>query len=446
MNDMHSSERWIISALLAVALLTFFFPLVTLQIPILGNQDVSGYDLVAKARAFNQTLDAVKSKQFGQSGPESVPSNPNPDASSSSMPLSVQTLSLIPIEITAIFACALIALLCCVGQTGSTSVKGFSSIGNIAAVATVLHLTVANSDLHAWFQDQMKADSPALARNPFAGLARQIETIAANSFQLKPGAGLYVLAATLSLATMFLYSKILSGSPLAEPSIEVNPARSNGRERLFVFFALLLAALIISFVVLKHTPQAGTASPKNAVRTSPSAPQESDTSVVVDADGIAHIAADVLITNHPRMRLLCTIAEQCSNVHVTAELIDSPRAAREIRGYTIVKIESGLEYTGNNSHSEADYAAEAKADPAGAKLAFHEGEAKYKPNSDGTYTVVYEVYDPDPPPSATAYAASLQEARHLTIDAAIANYISDVCRDKQASTRAYCNETRTTNP
>ncbi len=123
----------------------------------------------------------------------------------------------------------------------------------------------------------------------------------------------------------------------------------------------------------------------------------------------------MLITNHPRMRLLCAIAEQCSNVHVTAELIDNPRAEREIRGYTIVTIKSGLEYTGNNSHSDADYAAEAKADPAGAKLAFHEGSAKYKPNSDGTYSVVNELYNPNPPPSATTNAASLQEARRLTI-------------------------------
>jgi hypothetical protein len=171
-----------------------------------------------------------------------------------------------------------------------------------------------------------------------------------------------------------------------------------------------------------------------------------DTSVVADADGVVHIPADVLLTNHPRMRLLCAIAEQCSNVHVTAELIDNPRAAREIRGYTIVTIKSGLEYTGNNSHSDADYAAEAKADPAGAKLAFHEGSAKYKPNSDGTYTVVNELYNPNAPPSATMHAASLQEARRLTIDAAIASYLSDSCTDKQASTRAYCNEVGTAKP
>jgi len=199
--------------------------------------------------------------------------------------------------------------------------------------------------------------------------------------------------------------------------------------------------------VLESSSPAPVASPTSA----PGAAEQeqataTDTSVVTDVDGVVHIPADVLITNHPRMRLLCAIAEQCANVHITAELIENPGAAREIRGYTIVRIKSGLEYTGNNAHSDADYAAEAKADPAGAKLAFHEGSAKYKPNSDGTYTVVNELYNPNPPPSATTHAASLQEARRLTIDAAIASYLSDSCADKQASTRAYCNEVGTARP
>src|ERR1700678_1331159 len=58
--------------------------------------------------------------------------------------------------------------------------------------------------------------------------------------------------------------------------------------------------------------------------------------VSVDADGVEHIAADTLIAKHPRMR------EQCANVHVTAELVDSPKAVLVIRGYTIVHIQSGL--------------------------------------------------------------------------------------------------------
>lgn len=83
----------------------------------------------------------------------------------------------------------------------------------------------------------------------------------------------------------------------------------------------------------------------------------------VDADGVVHIPADTLIAKHPRMRELCTIAEQCANVHITAELVDSTKADRVIRGYTIVHIQSGLAPTGNNANSDAEYEAEAKANP-----------------------------------------------------------------------------------
>jgi hypothetical protein len=161
----------------------------------------------------------------------------------------------------------------------------------------------------------------------------------------------------------------------------------------------------------------------------------------VDADGVVHIAPDMLTAKHPRMRELCTIAEQCANVHVTAELVDSPKADRAIRGYTIVHIQSGLAPTGNNANSDAEYEAEAKADPAGAKLAFHEGGAKYKPNGDGTYTVVNElngVYDSNPPHTALVRAPTLREARHLTIEAAIADYINDACSGTFPDDRVHC--------
>jgi hypothetical protein len=107
MSEKQSSERWIVGTLLIVALLTFFFPLVSLQVPILGSQEVSGYDLINKAKEFDQALDAFKSKGLGES--TSTPSQLEPNDSESSesrstMPLSAQTLSLIPIEIVLGFA------------------------------------------------------------------------------------------------------------------------------------------------------------------------------------------------------------------------------------------------------------------------------------------------------------------------------------------------------
>ena len=280
MNDMQSSERWIIGALLTVALLTFFFPLATLQVPILGSQDVSGYDLIAKAREFNQALDTVRSKKLRGSGTEpsqSVPSESNATVSDSSIPQSVRTLPLIPIEIIASFACALLALFCCLGPFGSAPTKAFSAIGGAAAVAALLHLSVANSDLHTWFREQMKADSSDLANNPFAGLARQIENLAVNSVQLRPGTGLYVLAAALSLAAVLVISKVLSvSSTTAEAAIELYPDQNNRRTRLLAFFAMLLVALTVAVIVLVHKPGTNE-STRDAVRPTPSTSQESDT-------------------------------------------------------------------------------------------------------------------------------------------------------------------------
>lgn len=278
MNEMQSSERWIIGALLTVALLTFFFPLATLQVPILGSQDVSGYDLITKAREFNQALDTVRSKELRGLGTEPsqpVPSESNAIVSDSSIPLSVRTLPLIPIEIIASFACALLALFCCLGPFGSAPTKAFSAIGGVGAVAALLHLSVANSDLHTWFREQMKADSPDLANNPFAGLARQIENLAVNSVQLRPGVGLYVLAAALSLAAVVAISRVLSMSRTAEAAIELYPDQSSERARLFAFFALLLVGLTVAVIVLVHKPGTG-ASTRDAVQPAPLTSQGSD--------------------------------------------------------------------------------------------------------------------------------------------------------------------------
>jgi len=56
---MNKAEQWIVSSLLVIALLTFFFPLTTIRVPVLGNMDLSGYDLISKAQVLNHDLDAI---------------------------------------------------------------------------------------------------------------------------------------------------------------------------------------------------------------------------------------------------------------------------------------------------------------------------------------------------------------------------------------------------
>lgn len=234
---MQTSERWIVGSLITVALLTFFFPLVTIQVPVLGDQDISGYDFVAKAKESGQSLDPLKSRELGE--PPAETSDPPGDApnrrmSASAISFPVQTLPFVSIEIIVSFACALFALFSCLGSfTGATTV--ISTFGLVAATTSLLHLTMANSDLHTWFREQMKAESSVVANNPFAGLAQQIGNLAANSFQLKAGTGLYVLVASLLLATILLHSRILVGFSGADSAIEVDPPQSDGTGRIFGF-------------------------------------------------------------------------------------------------------------------------------------------------------------------------------------------------------------------
>jgi hypothetical protein len=252
-SAMHVSERWIVGLLLLVALLTFFFPLATVQLPILGNQEMSGYDLVTKGREFNRELTAVKPQNLGEgiSAPAQSERNEFAAVSHSSMPLSFQLISLIPIEIILGFGCAFIALLCCLGSFGLTPTKAFCSVGAIASIAALLHLVIANSDLHTWFREQMMARSSALANNPFAGLAQQIETLAVNSVQLKPGSGLFVEVAALSLAAVILLSRVLSSSPAIGAVMEPYESQDNGHRRTFGLILLLLA-MVAAGAVISH--------------------------------------------------------------------------------------------------------------------------------------------------------------------------------------------------
>jgi hypothetical protein len=77
-------ELWTSTSLLIVALLTFFLPLLTIQIPLMGTQYVSGYDIFSKTRQFEHQLSSISggskkpSVELGerQQPTLSIPQNP----------------------------------------------------------------------------------------------------------------------------------------------------------------------------------------------------------------------------------------------------------------------------------------------------------------------------------------------------------------------------------
>src|SRR3989441_13229955 len=103
-RDVNRLQRNSIVACCALSLLLFFFPLLTIHVPIAGDQDVTGYDVFSKLTEFQEKLklpDATASPNPYTATPRTQP----PD-----LPLSLQLGWLTPLAIIVAFVSAAIAL------------------------------------------------------------------------------------------------------------------------------------------------------------------------------------------------------------------------------------------------------------------------------------------------------------------------------------------------
>jgi hypothetical protein len=200
-------ELWTTTTLLIVALLTFFFPLLTIQIPLMGTQYVSGYDIFSKTRQFENQLSSISdgSKQPStRPGERQQPTLSIPQNSAHPFPLSVRFSPLVPIEVTLAFVSCLVALLA--SHWGIVTSKVAATVGAVSALNATVHVIIINADLHTWFQESMQFP---LRSNPFAGFAQQLGKVLASRIQIVPGVGLYVLAVALVLVALAYHSRLL---------------------------------------------------------------------------------------------------------------------------------------------------------------------------------------------------------------------------------------------
>ena len=196
-----AGERHSIIICCALSLLLFFLPLLTIHVPIAGDQDVSGYDAYSKVTEFRERLKASDETST------STPHIRNPGTLVSDLPLSVRLAWVIPLALILAFVSAAVALIAAFKNLRVARVVCIVGAGFSAAA--ILHTIIMNSDLHSWLSDSMKT-APSAKHNLFAGLAENFGTLIANAFQIKPGWGVYALVVLLSLAAALGFSRVLS--------------------------------------------------------------------------------------------------------------------------------------------------------------------------------------------------------------------------------------------
>jgi hypothetical protein len=208
-NGLTLAECWTVAVLAVIAALTFFFPLFSIHIPIVGDQDVTGYNTASRIRQLTQEVRSASG--HGQDGKPSIKLPKLPGANSgapSKVPGSIRFSWLIPVFIIGAFACAVLTL---VGALVSWRVSKFASaLGAALAVLALLHLTVMNSDIHTLLQSTLEQGTAGHKANPWAEFARGLGSALVGALKLTPGVGLYVLAISLGLAGLLAYSRVIS--------------------------------------------------------------------------------------------------------------------------------------------------------------------------------------------------------------------------------------------
>jgi hypothetical protein len=201
-------ELWTTTSLLIVALLTFFLPLLTIQIPLMGTQYVSGYDIFSKTRQFENQLSSISggSKKPSERQQSDQPTLSIPQNAEHPLPLSVRFAPLVPIEVTLAFVSCLVALLA--SRWAIVASKVAATVGAVSALSATIHVVIINADLHTWLQEPTPLSLNG--GNPFAGFAQQLGKVLASSIQIVPGVGLYVLAVALVLVALAYHSRLLA--------------------------------------------------------------------------------------------------------------------------------------------------------------------------------------------------------------------------------------------
>ncbi len=208
-NRLTGPERWIVALLAAIAAFTFFLPLFSIQVPFVGDQEVTGYDTASKIRKLTRDLRSASGHDREGKPSIKLPKIPrNDSAQAPAIPVSIRFSWLIPVFIIGAFGCAVLTLL---GSLLSLRIsKIASTVGTFCGVLALVHLTAMNSDMHSLLEATIRQGTGDRQGNPLAGFMQAVGSALINTLTLKPGAGLYVLAISLGIAAFLAHSRFLS--------------------------------------------------------------------------------------------------------------------------------------------------------------------------------------------------------------------------------------------
>jgi len=246
-NRLSSSEVMVVACLLTISVLCFFFPLVSITMPILGQQTISGYDVVSRRNDFedqtSKQISAIENLEADDANSASSTTQKLSSAGHTSLPLSMEFAPLIPLEILAAFALAALSLLGCFQSLALTKVG--SGIGALLAALAAIHLTILNSDLHIQIEHLVRTSTNQDGSNPFAVLGQQLALVVSNSVKLEPGLALYALVGALAMTCALCQTRVLAKVAANGPPLGETPETESGEKRVALLLLMIAGTILL---------------------------------------------------------------------------------------------------------------------------------------------------------------------------------------------------------
>jgi PilZ domain-containing protein len=200
----HHHERAGIGAVLGLALLMFFAPLVTLHGALVGDESPNGFAIHARLATLLSSIDITSSAFAHGNGGSTGSVSERPMAST---PMETpESLKLEWLASDLIFAALAFAALGLVSLFAyPRAVTALALTGGFVGSFAILHLYLLNGGVHLWTNQLIESGLLGSPQDPFVAM----RMLMARSFELDPGVGLYVLTACLFLASALSYTSVI---------------------------------------------------------------------------------------------------------------------------------------------------------------------------------------------------------------------------------------------
>jgi hypothetical protein len=188
----------------ALGFLSFFVPMITMQVPVLGRLQFSPLNIVSrifsdKPGSSPSFSDVTKIGERATKSQDATASSERGDHSGDKVPIAIRLVPFVPLEIVLTYFSLLMILLLALARPVLSKIRTLAVLGLISSSIALISIFLFADAVISTMTESM--NSPDMQDNPFAGIGRML----VQSIHIDPGSGIYMLVIAMAIITLVCY-------------------------------------------------------------------------------------------------------------------------------------------------------------------------------------------------------------------------------------------------